>query len=75
VTTIDEFISFVNDEVGLELTAVDAELGLDDLPGWDSVHLLALAAELERRTGRQVSLPDLLAAASLAEIYQVAVSA
>ncbi|QXJ23892.1 acyl carrier protein [Actinomadura graeca] len=75
MTTIDDFLTLVRDELGLEVTSADAERSLDEVAGWDSVHLLALAGALERATGRGLVLPDLLEAGSLAAIYQVAVAA
>jgi acyl carrier protein len=74
VNNIDDFIALVRDELGLPVTAGDASRGLDEIPGWDSVHLLWLLTALERETGRQVSLPDVLEAASLEQIYLTAVA-
>jgi acyl carrier protein len=73
VNTIDEFITLVSDEIGLSVTAADADRPLGDLPGWDSLHLVTLLSIVERRTGRAVSLPDVLQAGSLAGIYRVVV--
>ncbi|MFD5466853.1 acyl carrier protein [Kitasatospora sp. NPDC127059] len=75
MTTIEDFMVLVRDEIGLPLGPEDAGLPLDRLPGWDSVHLLTLLTALERETGRPVSLPDVLAAGSLREIHRVAVGA
>jgi acyl carrier protein len=73
VTTIDDFIAIVHDEIGLRVTADDIELSLDQVPGWDSVHLLALLVSMERATGRRISLPDVLEAESLEQLYRLAV--
>ncbi|MEU1289783.1 acyl carrier protein [Kitasatospora sp. NPDC005856] len=75
MTTIEDFMVLVRDEIGLPLGPEDADLPLDGLPGWDSVHLLTLLTALERETGRPVSLPDVLAADSLRGIHRVAVGA
>ncbi|MDN3359003.1 phosphopantetheine-binding protein [Actinomadura sp. DC4] len=72
--TIDDFAVFVRDEIGLDVTPADVGKSFDELPGWDSVHLLSLLTALERSTGRPLSLPDLLDAASLEQIYAKAVS-
>jgi acyl carrier protein len=74
VITIDDFLTLVRDELGLEINPADAERSLDEVAGWDSVHLLALAGALERTTGHPIMLPDLLEAGSLAGIYKVAVT-
>ncbi|MFG1918448.1 acyl carrier protein [Micromonospora sp. NPDC048898] len=71
--SIDELVALVRDELGLPVTVADADRHLDDVTGWDSVHLLWLAATLERRTGRSVPLPAVLEAESLGEIFRVAV--
>jgi acyl carrier protein len=73
VNSIDEFVALINDELGLPVTAQDATLGFDELPGWDSVHLLWLVTALERTTSRRVSMPDVLQASSLADVYALAV--
>lgn len=72
--TIDDFVSLVRDELGIEVTSADVGRGLDQLSGWDSVHLLWLMTAVEEATGRRVSLPDVMEATSLQHIYQVAVA-
>ncbi|MFI5916055.1 acyl carrier protein [Dactylosporangium sp. NPDC051541] len=69
MNAIEDFLELVRDELGLPVTAENAGQRLDELPGWDSVHLLWLLTALERSTGRSVSLPDVLQAGSLADIY------
>jgi acyl carrier protein len=73
-SVIEEFLDLVRDETGLPVTAEQTELDLDQVPGWDSVYLLSLVVALERRTGRQLSMPDVLAATSLRDIYTLAVA-
>jgi acyl carrier protein len=75
VTTIEEFVALLRDQLGLDVTAADLATGLDHLPGWDSVQLLSLCTTLEQRTGRGLSLPDVLDATSLGRIYELAVAA
>lgn len=41
----------------------------------DSVHLLRLLTVLERETGRQISLPEMLEAQSLQHIFDLTVAA
>jgi acyl carrier protein len=69
VNTADEFVDLLRDELGLTVTAADLEVGFDELPGWDSLHLLWLLTLVERRTGRVVSLPEVLEAANLRDLY------
>jgi acyl carrier protein len=71
VNSIEDLLDVVRDQLGLPVTAEDAHRFLDEIPGWDSVHLLWLMATLEKQTGRTVSMPDVLEAATLAEIYEV----
>jgi acyl carrier protein len=72
VNSIDDFVTLVRDELGLPVTAQDVGRSLDEIPGWDSVHLLWLATALERATGTQVSLARVLEADCLEQIYQTA---
>lgn len=69
---INEFIELVRDQLGLPITAIDAGTELNQLPGWDSVHLLRLLTVLEERTGNAISLPDLLDVSTLEGIYLMA---
>jgi acyl carrier protein len=73
MNTIGDFIDFLNDELGLPLTVDEASASLDQLDGWDSLHVLTILVALERRTGRRISLPDALEASTLQEIYWLAV--
>jgi acyl carrier protein len=75
MTTIDDFVALVRDELGLDIDRADVARDLDELPGWDSLQLLTLATALERSTGRAIVLPDILEATSLADIYAVAADA
>lgn len=73
--SIEEFTALIRDEIGLPVTPGNIALGFDQLPGWDSVHLLSLLTLLERKTGRQIMLPDLLEAPSLADVYAIVAAA
>jgi acyl carrier protein len=71
--SIGEFVALVQDEIGLPVTEADVDRALDQVTGWDSVHLLTLLTTLERVTGRSISLPDVLSAPSLGGIHAVVV--
>lgn len=73
VHTVEEFVALVRDELGLPVKVADLDRSLDTVDGWDSVLLLSLCTALERATGRQLSLPEVLEANTLADIYAVAV--
>lgn len=73
VISISDFVTLLRDDLGLALTDQDIGLELDLVAGWDSVHLLSLCTILERRTGRSLSLPDVLEAPTLERIYALAV--
>jgi acyl carrier protein len=75
VNSIDDFVEIVRNELGLPVGTQDAALSLDDVPGWDSLHLLTLLVVLERTTGRRISMPDVLQADSLHQIYELATAA
>lgn len=74
MNTIDDFITLLREEMGIPVTAGDAALSLDQVAGWDSVHVLSLLTLLERRTGRTLPLAGILEAGSLADIYRLAVT-
>jgi acyl carrier protein len=74
VNTIDDFVDLIHDEIGLAVTAQDVGRTFDEIPGWDSVHLLSLLTALERATGRRISMPEVLEASSLEHVFLIAVS-
>jgi acyl carrier protein len=74
MTTLDSFVDLVRDQLGLAVTIDNVGADWDQLTGWDSVHLLALLTVLERETGKPLSLPDVLATNSLADVYLLAVA-
>ncbi|MFC0440031.1 acyl carrier protein [Kutzneria buriramensis] len=69
--TRDEFTALIHDEIGLAVATDELDRELDQVTGWDSVHLLTLLTALEQATGRSISLPDVLSAPSLGRIYAV----
>jgi acyl carrier protein len=72
VKSMDDFVTLVREELGLLVDRGDVGRQLDELPGWDSVHLLQLLTALERTTGRRISLPAVLEAPDLEHIYLLA---
>ncbi|WP_026424922.1 hypothetical protein [Actinokineospora inagensis] len=70
--TLPEFLALVRDEVGV---SADPDTSFDELPEWDSQHLVWLVMAIERAAGTPVSLQDALSAGSLGELYSVAVGA
>lgn len=75
MNSIFEFLAILRDELGLQVSTQHAGLKLDQVADWDSVYLLSLLTILERRTGRSLQLADMLEAATLEEMYAVAVAA
>jgi acyl carrier protein len=73
VKSTDDFVALVRDETGLPVTADHLNVGFDQVPEWDSLHLLRLVAVLERETGTTLSFPDVLQASSLGVLYKLAV--
>jgi acyl carrier protein len=71
---IEGFVALVHDEVGLPVAAEHLDVAFDLVPDWDSLHLLRLAAVLEQRTGRALSLADVLEAGSLGALFELAVA-
>ncbi|MFF2025467.1 acyl carrier protein [Streptomyces sp. NPDC058171] len=68
---LDEFLTLLNDELGLRIAPEDTDRALTDLPGWDSLYLLRLVTALEGRTGRSISVIDVLEAPDLRHIYHL----
>lgn len=75
MNTIDDFLAILRDELGLQVSTQHASLKLDQVADWDSVYLLSLLTILERRTGHSIQLAEMLEAATLQEMYAVAVAA
>jgi acyl carrier protein len=75
VNTMDDFLAILRDELGLQVDTQHASLKLNEVADWDSVYLLSLLTILERRTGRSLQLAKMLEAATLEEMYAVAVAA
>ncbi|MFF3325069.1 acyl carrier protein [Streptomyces sp. NPDC002889] len=67
------FCTLLEEELGLHITPQDLDRPLDDVPEWDSVHLLRLVTVVENLMGRSVSVAGLLEAATFREMYDVVV--
>lgn len=74
MNSIDDFADLLRNQLGLAVTPEQIDAGFDKVPGWDSVQLLTLLTVLERATGRQISLPEVLEAGSLRDVFSVAVA-
>jgi acyl carrier protein len=72
MNSLEDFITILRDDLGLDITVEDAGKDLDQIADWDSVHLIELLSLLERETGHPVALPGLLGASSLTEMYELA---
>ncbi|WP_424187566.1 acyl carrier protein [Actinokineospora sp. G85] len=70
--TEHDFAELVEAETGLPLTADDLATRFDDLPGWDSVHLLKVLSALESEHGVTLQIAHLLDATSLADLHAAA---
>jgi acyl carrier protein len=73
VNSIGEFVALVRVELGMPVTVEDVGRELTELPGWDSMHLLWLVTLLEQKTGRNISVIELLEAPNLEYIYGLTV--
>jgi acyl carrier protein len=69
---VEDFLTLLRDELGMAVTRDDLDRHLDQVPDWDSAHLVELVTLLERETGHSVPVPDMLSATSLGEIYRLA---
>lgn len=71
--SIQDFIQLLNNELGMAIAHQDLYVPFDELPTWDSVHLLWLLTVLDQSTGQTTSLSDLLEASNLRELYRLVV--
>ncbi|MER5460191.1 MULTISPECIES: acyl carrier protein [unclassified Streptomyces] len=67
------FCTLLEEELGLHITPEDLDRPLDEVPEWDSVHLLRLVTVVESLTGRSVPVTGLLEAVTFREMYDVVV--
>lgn len=71
MNTIDDFMALIRDELGLPVTAEDAALEFDMISGWDSTYMLWLVAILEQKTGRRITVIDILEAPNLEHVFDL----
>ncbi|MER6333975.1 acyl carrier protein [Streptomyces sp. NPDC001034] len=71
--TLDDYVRLVTDEIGMPIAPEQVAADFDELPDWDSLHLLKLVTALEPAIGRRVPVGKVLEARSLKEIYELAV--
>jgi acyl carrier protein len=74
LNSLDEFAVLISDHIGIPVTSEDLRRHVDEVPGWDSLHVMWLLTVLERETGRRLSLPDVIEAPTLAHVYELAVA-
>ncbi|MET7479257.1 acyl carrier protein [Streptomyces sp. NPDC005648] len=73
--TLADFVTTVRDELGLPLADDQVGADYDELPEWDSLHLLKLVTAVEHAIGTPVPVGRVLEARSLQEFYDLAVPA
>ncbi|MFK4226000.1 acyl carrier protein [Streptomyces sp. NPDC019890] len=66
-----QFCTLLGEELGFHITPEDLDRPLDDVPEWDSVHLLRLVTVLESVTRRRIPVAELLEAATFRQMYDV----
>ena len=72
--TLDDFTRLVSEELDLPVEPGQITADFDEIPDWDSLHLLKLVTALEPAAGRAVPVGKVLEARSLKEIYDLAVA-
>ncbi|MEV5609130.1 acyl carrier protein [Streptomyces sp. NPDC052225] len=73
--SLADFVTTVRDELGLPVTDEQVTADFDELPEWDSLHLLKLVTAIEGATGLTVPVGRVLEARSLHQFYERAVRA
>ncbi|MER5757258.1 phosphopantetheine-binding protein [Streptomyces sp. NPDC002088] len=74
MNSLDDFAELISDQIGIPVTSEDLRRSVDQVPGWDSLHVMWLLTLLERETGRRLSLPQVIEAPTLAHVYDLAVA-
>jgi acyl carrier protein len=75
IADTEEFCKLLAEELGVHVTPEEMDRPLDDIPEWDSVHLLRLVTVVESLTGRRVPVAGLLEATTFQQMYDVVVRA
>ncbi|AWN27780.1 phosphopantetheine-binding protein [Streptomyces sp. NEAU-S7GS2] len=63
--TETEFLTLLDEDLGLRLSVEDLSRDVDTLLHWDSMQLVRLLSVLEARTGKSIALTTLLEARTL----------
>lgn len=74
ITSVEDFLTLLEDELGVRVDPGEVDRPLEDFAEWDSVHLLRLVTVVENVTGRRVRVADLLEATTFRQIHKAAVS-
>jgi acyl carrier protein len=67
---IAAYAELIRDELGISVSPDELDQHLDELESWDSLYLLRLVTAIEGATGERVSIPDVLRATSLREVFE-----
>ncbi len=62
---------FVAETLGVDPQLLDDEVGVGDLPEWDSLAQVALVAGLERRFGRPIDVDEAFELESVGDIIDL----
>ncbi|MFD8483838.1 acyl carrier protein [Kitasatospora sp. NPDC059673] len=73
MNSLEDFAELIGDQIGVRVTVEDLHRNIDEVPGWDSLHVMWLLTVLERETGNQLPLPQVIEAPTLAHVYRLAV--
>ncbi|BGE53225.1 acyl carrier protein [Klebsiella pneumoniae] len=71
---IEDFCNLVSNETGLDIDIGVISASFDSIEGWSSIMILMIANGFQRETGKKPSLPKLLKAGSLQELWVAATS-
>ena len=71
MTSLNDFITLLHSELGLDIQVSDVNTSFDHLHDWDSVYMLRLVTALEATTGRRIEIPALLQSRSLGDVYRL----
>lgn len=71
---IEDFCDLVRNETGLDVDIRMVSASFDSIEGWSSIMILMVANGFQRETGSRPSLPKMLKAGSLQELWLAAIS-
>jgi acyl carrier protein len=70
MNSVIDLVDLIQDVLELPITEEDINTNFDDLGGWDSLHLLRLITSIESQIGKRVSVPAMMKARNIREIYE-----